>query len=57
VLLLPAADAHISRATGTVSAALAEPVQGDGDIIACLPLRLGVRPAALELLAPQATRG
>lgn len=57
VLLLPAADARISRATGTVSAALAEPVQGDGDIIACLPLSLGVRPAAVELLAPPATRG
>ena len=52
VTLVPAADALISRATGTVSAQLAEPVQGDGDIIARLPLRLGVRPAALQLLAP-----
>jgi len=55
VLLVPAADALVSRAAGSVGAQQAEPVQGDGDIIARLPLRLGVRADAIELLAP--TRG
>jgi len=52
VTLVTAGDALIDRAGGAAGAQPVEPVQGDGDIIACLPLRLGVRPAALDLLAP-----
>jgi len=60
VTLVPATEALVSRAAGSAGAALAEsalaePVQGDGDIIARLPLRLSVLTDALELLAP--TRG
>lgn len=40
----------VETAAAEVEGPAGEPVQGDGDVIARLPLRLGVRPDALEVL-------
>jgi YegS/Rv2252/BmrU family lipid kinase len=42
----------VETAGATIAGPAGETVQGDGDLIAALPLSLAVRPAALEILLP-----